>query len=165
MSIYHECPYLPASGLLPACLKDCSCNFPYLLLSCISMDVERVKEFWLDEARESLRVAWHLYEKEDHSYALFFGHLAIEKMLKALYVLRKREQAPYIHNLLRLAEHANLTLTDDRKNWLIRVTGFNLEARYPDEKRTFRKTCTPSYTEGQLREIDEVFEWLASMLQ
>ena len=129
------------------------------------MDVERVKEFWLEEAREALRVAWHLYEKEDYSYALFFGHLAIEKMLKAIYVLRKCEQAPYVHNLLRLAEHANLPMSEDRKNWFIRVAGFNLEARYPDERRTFRKKCTSAFTESQLREIDEVFQWLASMLQ
>ena len=99
------------------------------------MDAEKAKEFWAEEARESLRVAWHLFEKEDYSYALFFGHLAIEKILKALYVLRKSEQAPYIHNLLRLAEHANIPITEERKEWLIRVTGFNLEARYPDERR------------------------------
>lgn len=129
------------------------------------MDAQKVKEFWAEEARESLRVAWHLYEKEDYSYALFFGHLAIEKLLKAIYVLRKNEQAPYIHNLLRLAEHASIPMTEDRKDWFIRVTGFNLESRYPDDRRSFRKRCTPEFTEKELRQINEVFEWLASMLQ
>lgn len=129
------------------------------------MDADRVKKFWVEEARESLRVARHLYEKEDYSYALFFGHLAIEKMLKAIYVARKREQAPYIHNLLRLAEHADLPLRDDQKDLLIRITGFNLESRYPDETRSFRKKCTPAFTEKSLLEIDEVFKWLESMLQ
>ena len=151
--------------LNPLTQEGSGCNFPYLLLSLRLMDAERVKEFWAEDARESLRVAWHLYEKEDYSYALFFGHLAIEKMLKAIYVRRKGEQAPYIHNLLRLAEYASLPITDDRRNWFIKVTSFNLEARYPDERRTFRKTCTPAFTETQLRQIDEVFQWLASMLQ
>jgi HEPN domain-containing protein len=43
-----------------------------------------VRDFWLVEANEALQVADHLVEKGDYSYALFFGHLAIEKLLKAL---------------------------------------------------------------------------------
>jgi HEPN domain-containing protein len=44
----------------------------------------------LTEAKESLGVADHLREKADYSYARFFGHLAVEKTLKALYVARLR---------------------------------------------------------------------------
>ena len=66
-------------------------------------DVDRIKTYWLTEAKEALQVADHLVEKADYSYALFFGHLAIEKMLKALYAARVLEHAPPIHNLLRLA--------------------------------------------------------------
>ena len=58
------------------------------------MELDRTKTFWLEEAEEAKRVAEHLFEKKDYSYALFFGHLAIEKLLKALYVSRKAEQAP-----------------------------------------------------------------------
>jgi len=46
------------------------------------IDIEKVKWYWLTEARESLQVAVHLFEKEDYSYALFFGHLAIENSSK-----------------------------------------------------------------------------------
>ena len=42
-------------------------------------DVDRVTAFWLTEAEEALRVADHLVETGDYSYALFFGHLAIER--------------------------------------------------------------------------------------
>jgi len=129
------------------------------------MDVDKVKEFWVEEAYEALLVARHLYEKGDNSYALFFGHLAVEKALKAIYVLRKREQAPYVHNLLRLAEIVDLSFSEERREQLIRITGFNLETRYPDEKRSFSKKCTPACTEDQLREIEEVFQWLMSRLQ
>jgi len=55
-------------------------------------DVERVKTYWLTEAEEALQVADHLLEKADYSYALFFGHLAIEKLLKALYAKTMRHQ-------------------------------------------------------------------------
>lgn len=53
----------------------------------LAMEIQRVKKYWVDEAGEALKVAGHLFEKQDFSYALFFGHLALEKLLKALYVL------------------------------------------------------------------------------
>jgi hypothetical protein len=37
-------------------------------------DVSAVVSYWLVEAEEALRVADHLIEKSDYSYALFFGH-------------------------------------------------------------------------------------------
>ncbi len=54
------------------------------------MDIQKVKDYWTEEATEALEVTRHLYEKKDYSYALFFAHLAIEKILKAIYVGRKK---------------------------------------------------------------------------
>lgn len=129
------------------------------------MDIAKVRDFWIEEAAEALQVAWHLHEKKDHSYALFFGHLAVEKILKALYVVRKGEQAPYIHNLQRLAEMAEVQLTDFQKEQLIKITAFNLKARYPDHKRSFKKKCTEDFTRNELNQIEEIFRWLRSLLQ
>ena len=129
------------------------------------MDAEKVKKFWMEEAQESLQVAKHLFEKRDFSYALFFGHLAVEKILKAFYVIKKKDQAPYSHNLLSLAQLAEITLSDEKKEKLIKITAFNLESRYPDEKRSFRKKCTEAYTESELNQVEEIFAWLKSMLQ
>ena len=53
------------------------------------LDIEKLKTFWVTEAEEALGVADHLVEKEDFSYALFFGHLALEKMLKVFLDMTK----------------------------------------------------------------------------
>jgi HEPN domain-containing protein len=127
-------------------------------------DVERIKTYWLTEAEEALQVADHLVEKADYSYALFFGHLAIEKLLKALYAVRVQQHAPPIHNLVRLARGAGLELNEARTDALITITAFNIETRYPDMKRVFRQKCTPEYTNEQMRLIKELFEWLQSLL-
>lgn len=129
------------------------------------MDVEKIKEYWTQEAAEALQVAWHLFEKKDYSYAFFFGHLAIEKILKAIYVVKKGEQSPYIHNLQRLAEMADIPLTELQEERLIKINTFNLKARYPDEKRVFRGKCTEAFTMKELKQIEEVFQWLKSMLR
>ena len=127
-------------------------------------DAKSVADYWLIEAEESLRVAGHLVEKADYSYALFFGHLAIEKLLKAFYALRLKGHAPPIHNLLRLARALGLELDQVQTDALIRISAFNIEARYPDVKRDFRRMCTPGYTDGQMAAIKEMFAWLRSQV-
>ena len=125
-------------------------------------DAESVAAYWLIEAEEALEVAQHLIEKADYSYALFFGHLAVEKMLKALYALRLRAHAPPIHNLLRLARAIGLDLDEAHTEALLRITAFNIEARYPDVKRAFRQVCTPDYTTQEMATIKELLGWLRS---
>ena len=80
------------------------------------LDVAKVVAFWMTEAEEALEVADHLRAKADYSYALFFGHLAVEKALKAQYVFRQQQHAPPLHNLLRLARVAELDI-DEITHW------------------------------------------------
>jgi HEPN domain-containing protein len=95
---------------------------------------------------------------------LFFGHLAVEKILKALFVTRKKHHAPPLHNLLRLARAADLEVDEETADKLITVTAFNIEARYPDFKRSFRQRCTPEYTAEQMATIKELMQWLKSQM-
>jgi HEPN domain-containing protein len=128
------------------------------------LNFRSLKEFWLTEAEEALLVAEHLVEKGDFSYSLFFGHLAVEKLLKALYVVRCKEHAPLVHNLLRLAKSAGLKPDSIKSEALIKITAFNIESRYPDVKRAFRKKCTAEFTRNQMQIIKEIFQWLKSLL-
>lgn len=128
------------------------------------MDTQKIKDYWVEEAIESLQVTHHLYEKKDYSYSLFFAHLAIEKLLKAIYISKKNEHAPYIHNLLRLAALSDIPLTDSRTESLIKITTFNLESRYPDEERSFKNKCTEEFTKKEIGEVEELFKWLKSNL-
>lgn len=127
-------------------------------------DVKQVSQFWLIEAEEASSVADHLMEKEDYSYALFLGHLAVEKLLKALYAVRLREHAPPVHNLIRLSRAVGLEMDEKQMAALITITALNIEARYPDLKRNFRRQCSSAYSGEQMVVIKEVFSWLKSMI-
>jgi len=127
-------------------------------------DSEEVKTYWLSESEEALRVAGHLLEKGDYSYALFFGHLAIEKILKALYVIEHKEHAPQLHNLVRLTKESGLEPDEHQIDALIRITTYNIEARYPDIKSAFRKKCTSEFTMKEMDLIKEIFRWIKSRL-
>jgi len=129
------------------------------------LNINRLKNFWVNEAEEALRVADHLVEKEDFSYALFFGHLALEKSLKALCVDKLKDHAPPIHNLVRLARIAGIELDEQTESELLAITAFNIESRYPDFKSSFRNKCTREFTTIQMEIIKRNFKWLLSYLK
>lgn len=107
-----------------------------------------------------------LHSNKKNSYCLFFGHLVIEKLLKALYA-KKNKSAPYApksHDLLYLAEKIELELTEKQKVLLDTISDFNLNARYDDYKKEFYAKCTDDYTSKQIKNIEEVREWLKSQL-
>jgi HEPN domain-containing protein len=131
----------------------------------MTVSIETLKKYWASEADEALRVADHLIEKKDYSYALFFGHLTLEKVLKALCVDACGDHAPPIHNLVRLARIARIQLDEQTENDFITITAFNIESRYPDFKRSFRNKCTQEFTQQHMLMIKRHYEWLISLLK
>lgn len=122
-------------------------------------------EFWLESAEDDWRAAKHLFQKGDYSHSLFFGHLTVEKTLKAIYVYRLNDNPPFTHRLAYLAEKASLELPQEKLELLETVTDFNLEARYPDEKFSFRKKCTKEFTRKYLDAIGVMKKWLANQIK
>lgn len=129
------------------------------------IDTEKIRRFWVTEAEDALRVADHLIEKEDFSYALFFGHLALEKLLKALCVQKFKDHAPPVHSLVRLAKVAGIELDERTKDTLMMITAFHIESRYPDFKKSFREKCTQEFTFHQMIIIKRTYEWLTTYMK
>ncbi len=121
--------------------------------------------YWIQSAENDWVVVGHLFEKRDYPYALFFGHLTIEKLLKAIFVGKFDEPPPYTHRLTYLAEKTGLEISPERLEILEIITDFNLEARYPDEKFSFHKKCTREFTEANLRKIEEIRKWLLKLIR
>ena len=107
-----------------------------------------------------------LYKNKKNNYCLFFGHLVIEKLLKALYAKNNKNapHAPRSHDLLYLAEKMELKLTEKQEDLFDIITSFNMNARYDDYKKEFYLKCTDEYTEQQLKNIEEVRTWLKNLL-
>ena len=122
-------------------------------------------KYWLRTADQDWQVSIHLYEKGDYSYALFFGHLTIEKILKAIFTEREDKTPPFSHNLVYLSEKAGLELNEEKLELLEEITDFNLEARYPDDKFSFYLKSTQEFTQNKLTQIEELKKWLLQNLQ
>ncbi|MBU1262966.1 HEPN domain-containing protein [bacterium] len=70
-----------------------------------------------------------------------------------------------MHNLVRLVEHTQLSLTEEQLQFLADVNDFNIEVRYPDIKQKFYQMCTREFTEEQFSKIKEMYQWLLSQMK
>lgn len=95
-----------------------------------------------------------------YDWALFVGHLALEKLFKGLYISKYGEYAPFTHDLLRLARLNELDVTSEQKEWLDEITLFNLNTRYIDFKQEFYFRCTPEFTTEWVDKIKKLRIWL-----
>ncbi|WP_413911652.1 HEPN domain-containing protein [Desulfobacula sp.] len=120
--------------------------------------------YWVKTADQDWKVANHLFEKGDYSYALFFGHLTIEKIVKAIFTDKNEQTPPFSHNLVYLCEKAGIELDDQKLELLEEISDFNLEARYPDDKFSFYKKCTIGFTKNKLKQIRVLREWFLQKL-
>lgn len=124
------------------------------------MTKDEIINYWLNSASADLKAMNSLFKNGHYIWALFLGHLVIEKLLKAVYVKNIGTNVPYIHNLIRIAEESKLELTEKQKDFLAEVTTFNIKSRYPDYKGRFYKKATRKFTAHYLKEIKEFRQWL-----
>lgn len=94
----------------------------------------------------------------------FYSHIVLEKILKAFVVMETKERPSYTHNLVELAQEANLDLEDAEMDLLAEVNRFNIRTRYPDYKLKFYKQCTKEYTQGYLHKIKSLYKKLVTKL-
>lgn len=125
---------------------------------------EAVKR-WQQSAREDIETARVLFDNKRYLYTLFFCHLSLEKMLKALIVARIDDAAPPIHNLLKLAEIAGISGTPEQIERLKEITTFNIEARYDIYKDRLYKKAILSYTQQYLSLSEELLRWVETQIQ
>lgn len=129
-----------------------------------NLDIEKIVNHWMETSEEDFNTMLSLYESKSYSWALFLGHISIEKLLKAHFVSKNKKHAPFSHNLYRLAELNEIELTDEYSDWLDKITSFNINARYDDYKREFYSLCTADFAADWIKKIKILRTWILQML-
>jgi len=128
------------------------------------MTREEIIHFWVQSSNRDYKTMNHLFAQKDYSWSLFLGHLVLEKLLKAYYVKSIDTKVPLIHDLLRIADKANLQISAEQRDFLDIVSQFNIRVRYDDYKAKFHKTCNKGYTSKHIQDIKTFREWLKEQL-
>lgn len=128
------------------------------------IDVDRIVNHWMETSEEDFLTMLSLFESKSYGWALFIGHISVEKLLKAVYVAKKKQHAPFLHNLYRIAELSEIEMSEEQADWLDKITTFNLNARYDDYKREFYSLCTYDFTKEWIEKIKILRSWIKEML-
>ena len=129
------------------------------------LDVEKLTNYWKHEAEYSDEIRQILFDKKKFPESLFFGHLALEKILKALYVQGFKTHAPLIHDLVKLSKAVGTNFTGEEVAEIDAISRFNIAGRYDQEKQSFRKICTPSYAKHFHERINYYYLCLKKLLK
>ena len=129
------------------------------------MNYKEVVKYWEGTAKHDYPTMSGLKKMKRYSDSLFFGHIVLEKILKALAVRATRRHAPRSHDLVLLHDLAKLDLAEDELTLLKEVNGFNIATRYPDFKLRFYKICTKEFTERYYGRIVALYKKLCQKLE
>ena len=89
--------------------------------------------YWVSTAATDYKVVFQLFENESYPHCLFFAHLTLEKLLKAIWVKDNEDNfPPKLHNLVYLLKQTHLDLSEEEIEFFSNFNQFQLEGRYPD---------------------------------
>ena len=123
-------------------------------------NAEKVYQYWLSSSAKDYEVMLNLYQSRHYNWALFLGHIVLEKLLKAYFVKKIGIHAPYSHDLRLLAKKCEIEFPDEMALQLDVVTSFNINARYDSFKEDFQKRCTPEFTNEWINNIKILRQWI-----
>lgn len=121
-----------------------------------------VVRYWLNAAREDWKWALSCYRDtyKHHSYALHFGRLYIEKLLKAVVVKETRAHAPFRLSLVELAQRTQLELDAEQINLLTRLDEYTIDNIDNPENQALREKLTRKFSQKELHAIRKLGRFL-----
>lgn len=124
------------------------------------IDIEKVTNYWLEMSDIDYLAMLDMVSSKRYNWALFIGHLVVEKLIKSVYVKKNHNHPPFLHDLLKLAKKSNMPLSNEQMDILDTITTFNINARYDDYKLAFYNKCTKEYASIWIENINEVRLWI-----
>jgi len=129
------------------------------------MTKEQHIDYWLNTAQYDWTGADGAFKTKNYMHCLFWAHLMLEKLAKALWVKTHEDNfPPKVHNIIWLLEQSDIDLGEEMMDFLDGFNKFQLSGRYPDYTNNIYKRCTKEFTSEQLKKVKEVRECLLKML-
>jgi len=110
----------------------------------MSTTIKKHVDHWINSSNESLKDMEALLKSDRRMNAMYTGHLAVEKMFKAI-LAAQDVKIIWQHKLVPLAEKCGFGLTSDLRAELLLITEFNTAAKYASVKSMIHQRCTPQY--------------------
>lgn len=107
-----------------------------------------------------------LFKGRNYLQPLFFAHLVIEKICKALWIKHNDGNVPpRTHNLIHLLSTTPIKLDDDKSEFMLNLNRFQLEGRYPDYLTKMHNICNESFMTDMIDKTNKLRIWLQEKVQ
>jgi HEPN domain-containing protein len=125
---------------------------------------EHIK-YWVNTAKRDWKTIQNMFTSKDYLPALFFSHLHLEKLCKALWVKNNNGNTPpKIHNLIKVLDEAKISYSPEQKAFMVIMNNFQLEGRYPDYLDSLYKLYKKKNTGAILEQVNIFSLWLQQQL-
>lgn len=117
-------------------------------------------DYWFGSAEQDWSAYCSLRKSKKYAHALFFLHLAFEKILKGIIVAETGQHAPFTHSLSFLLGKTSLDAPERYVAALTEMSRFNMQTRYPDEKLSFYASINARTSAHWDKIGKEIRQWL-----
>jgi HEPN domain-containing protein len=129
------------------------------------MTPEEKVDYWLDIAEYDLETAVAMQNAGRYLYTVFMCQQALEKLLKAIHIQQKGEEAPRTHNLLQLFGLLDLPTKTEYLEIMGQLNAYYIKGRYPVYKQKLSQLLDSKSSQNYLKQTQEIFQWLKSHLR
>ena len=122
--------------------------------------------YWAKQVEEDFDCAKVLYQANHFAQSLFWAHLALEKLTKALWIKNNEGNTPpLVHNLLRLFTQTKEEFAEEDLMFVSEMNAFQIKGRYPDYADCLEQTVTKEICEEYLTKSHLMIVCLQKKLQ
>ncbi len=122
-------------------------------------------DYWIEQAEDDWSAVQTLFIGKNYLQSLFFTHLVVENLAKALWVKHNNGNVPpKTHNILYIISLTNIEISEEQSIFLLNLNRFQLEGRYPDYRQKMHLICTKDFTRSIIDEANSIRLWLLKKL-
>lgn len=122
-------------------------------------------QYWKIGSEKDWSAVETLFEKGNYVQGVFFGHLVLEKLLKAHWVKDNVEDIPpKTHNLIWVAEKTQIKFNTKELSFLNEMTRYQSLSRYSDYSYDLFRILNKTRSEEIFIETNRLKIWLHTLL-
>jgi len=130
------------------------------------MTKEEHIQYWLRQVNSDWEAADALYKANLFVQSLFWAHLTLEKLCKALWVKKNvGNTPPLVHNLVKIAVQTGESFSVQELEFFSDMNTFQIKGRYPDYADNLAETVTREVCEEYLENTKKMMSCLQEKLQ
>ena len=115
---------------------------------------------WLAQVDYDVATAEQMLHAGRYIYVIFMSHMALEKTLKALVTEETQKLPPRTHNLIDLAQRAQVVLSQEQQDFLGKLNNISVVVRYPDDLAAIVTQYPEAIAQDYLERTKELILWV-----